>query len=50
VEIGFWVKFLFSNYGAIIEDIENPYGVMKQRSQARVFVSHMQASRPKFAA
>jgi hypothetical protein len=44
------VKFPISNKGAKINEIENLYGVIKQRSSSRVFVSHKLTLRSKIAA
>jgi hypothetical protein len=44
------VKFLFSNNGAKINDLEILLGCDQAKKLARVFVSHKQASRPKVAA
>jgi hypothetical protein len=44
------VKSLISNKGAKINEIENLYGLIKQRRCTRVFVSHKQIPRPKISA
>jgi hypothetical protein len=44
------VKFPISNKGAKIHEIENLYGVIKQRRSSGVFVSHKLTLRSKIAA